>query len=328
MSATTSPTYLLTAATGNIGKRLVPLLLGQPSKPTLILPTSNAARLSSQLPATVDKARVHIVEGSIKDPNLIEGLLKKHHVTGVFLCLTGDDELFTTFNLLDAIRQSGCVKHLVYVSACGNYDLDGIQQGALRGMWAGHVTVKFLIEAKLKYGLLPRDQEGGFSYSIVGPTLFFDNDLRSQHAMVSGGFFNEPVGSKGVSRVDSEDIALACAKLLEDDGKQYAGKKIMIGSLKTYTMEETAQLWSQALGKDIKPSFSDAEGLKSYEDRASPFTGAAWARDLRSMFEMFERNEFGMSKEEYQEQVELLGKEASSYDQFVEDTGRLWTSKS
>lgn len=248
-------------------------------------------------------------------------------MTGVFLCLTGDNELFTTFNFLDAIKQAGCVKHLVYLSACGDFGLSAIENGTLQNVDAAHVAVKFLVEAKLRYGILPREEDGGFSYTIIGPTLFYDNDLRSKEGMLEKGYFDEPLGTKGVSRVDPEDIALGVSKAFEDDGKKWASKKVMIGSLKTYTNQEVADLWSKALGKEIKPCLSDETGMHKFETEFSGKIGPAWARDLQLMYKCFDRTPFGMTERDYQDQVELLGKEPNRYEKFVEETGKVWRAQ-
>lgn len=320
-----APTYLITAASGHIGQRLVPLLLSQPSKPSLVLPTANPERLNSLLPSDVDRTRVHILDGSVQDPAFIDSALKDHKVTGVFLCLTGSDELFTTFNLLDCLRRSGTVKHVVYLSATFDFSLEAMQNGILKHINCAHVAVKFLVEAKLTHGLLPRHQEGGFSWTILGPTLFFDNDLRSKHAILKEGVFDAPVGSKGVSRVSEDDIALAAVKTLEDDGQQWGGKRIMIGSRRTYTAEEIAQLWSHALGRKIKHTPSDQESLDAFEQQHSKHVGPAWGRDLKLMYEGFEDiGPFGMTNEEYKEQLVLLGKEPESYEKYVERTAKQW----
>jgi uncharacterized protein YbjT (DUF2867 family) len=319
-----APSYLITAAAGNIGTQLIPLLLAHPSQPTLVLPTSNAARLTSLLPADADKSRVHVLEGSVQDPAFIDAALKEHKVSAAFLCLTGSDELFTTFNLLDSLKKSGTVKHLVYLSAAGDFSMETKQNSFLKETYCAHVAVKFIMEEKIKHGLLPRNQEGGFSWTILGPTLFFGNDLRIKREMLEDGIFDHPVGSKGVSRVSEADIALAIVKALEDDGKQWGGKKVMIGSLQRYTNKEVAQLWSQALDQEIKPVLSDKNSLDGYEQRLKQKAGPAWGRDLRLMFELFEAIPFGMTEEQYKEQVALLGKEAESYEKFVEATAAKW----
>ncbi|KAL6411074.1 hypothetical protein AUP68_07513 [Ilyonectria robusta] len=327
MSPNSSPTYLLTAASGNIGKRLVPLLLSHPSKPTIVLPTRDADRLTLQLFTKTNGSRVQIVQGDIQDPVFLETTLKAHAVTATFVCLTGENELMATLNFFDAVRRVETVKHLVYLSACGDFDLDAIRAGNLRDNAAGHVLVKPIIEAKLRYGLAaPRSQPGGFSWTIIGPSLFYDNDLRSKQSMLKQRFFDEPLGSKGVSRVDPGDIALAVTNALQDDGQVWASKKIMIGSLARYTNVEVAKLWSEALGIEITPAMSDEEGLAAFEAHYRGIVNSVWARDLRLMYEFFDAQGFGMSEDEYQDQVALLGRSPSSYEEFVTKAAESWKS--
>lgn len=320
-----SPRYLITAASGHIGTRLVPLLLSLPSKPELILPTTNSERLKSQLQDYVQDPRVHIISGDIQNSNFAEEIIKTHRVTAAFVCLVGENELMVTLNLFDAIRQTGTVKHVVYVSAGGDYGLDAIRAGSLRNNSTGHVLVKYIIEAKLQYGSLPREAEGGFSWTILGPTLFYDNDLRSKQSMLDSGLFDEPLGPKGVSRVDCADIALAAANALEDDGKHWSGKKIMLGSLETYTADDVARLWSAALGKKITSLGSDLNGLESIQNKFTGFLSTVWGRDVRLMYDWFAKDGFKITDAEYQDQVKLLGRAPSSYEEFVKATGTEWT---
>jgi uncharacterized protein YbjT (DUF2867 family) len=324
MSPNTPPTYLITAASGHIGQRLLPLLLAQPARPTLILPTNNPDRLKSQLGSYENDARVRVVHGNIQDPVFLEETLKAHGVTATFVCLTGENELMVTLNFFDAMKRAETVKHLVYLSACGDFGLDAIQAGHLRDVASGHVLVKHIIEAKLRYGVAERSQLGGFSWTIIGPSLFFDNDLRSKASILKQGFFDEPLGSKGVSRVDPADIALATANALQDDGHVWAGKKIMIGSLETYTSTDTARLWSKALGTEIMAAKSDEEGLVEFEKLFRMRVNSIWARDMRLMYEYFEQNGFGMSETEHQEQVKLLGRSPASYEEFINKTAEKW----
>jgi nucleoside-diphosphate-sugar epimerase len=99
---------LITAASGNIGARLIPNLLATKTI-ELFLVTSTAAKLSL-LSAS---PRVTIIEGSISDTRWVETQLQSHEIDTVFLCLFGIDEIFTVFNFLDAMQRSSSVKHVV-----------------------------------------------------------------------------------------------------------------------------------------------------------------------------------------------------------------------
>ena len=138
------------------------------------------------------------------------------------------------------------------------------------------------------------------------------------------GFFDEPVGSMGVSRVHPADIALAASNALVDGGEKFHGKKIMIGSQKTYTNDEIGKLWSEKLGREVKVAGSDENSLDEFEAHFSKKVNAIWGRDTRLMYEMLEKQRFGMSEEEYKEQLEFLGKEPEDYEKWVEGVAEGW----
>jgi len=317
-------TILITAAAGNIGSELIPQLLSHENI-NLILPTSNSDRLKSKLPSTATAENVKVEQGNIKDAQWIEHILTANKVDSVFLCLTHLDELFTTLNFFDAMQRAG-VKHLVYLSQCGDFLSPEGVKFLMRHCTAGHVLVKSVIEQKLEYAGFP------WTTTILGPTLFSSNDARSKDSMLKDGFFDEPLGTKGVSRVLPSDIALAaCNAFLSPDA--WAGKKVMIGSLRRFTGTEVCGLWSKALGgKEINMCTSDEQGLLFSEDRFETKVAGGrqgvektgWGRDLRLMYETFEEIGFGMSEEEYEEQLRLLGKEPEDYEAWVMKTGESW----
>ena len=250
---------LITAPGGNIGTELIPKILTNPNY-HLILPTSNAARLQSKLPSTTN---ISTEEGSIQDPNWIESLLRIHNIDVVFLCLTGTDELLTSLNFFNAMERAGTVKYLLYLSACGDMASPEGVEFIMKANSSEHVLVKTTLEQKLRYSGYP------WQTTVLGPALFFSNDLRSKKHMLEEGIFDEPVGEKGVSRVATEDIALAAHNLIATFPK-YAGRKIQIGSLKKFTGAEIVKLWSDATGKEVKMvSRSRAKGCLKQSGRGS-----------------------------------------------------------
>jgi uncharacterized protein YbjT (DUF2867 family) len=318
---------LITAAGGHIGKELIPLLINKVTGLKLVLPTSNADRLRSSLDSGLSgNPNICIEQGSIQDPRWFQQLLQSHAVDTIFLCLTGADELFTTMNIFDCIVRAGTVKHVVYLSACADMvSQEGIAL-VMKSCTAAHVLVKTTIEQKLAYGNFP------FSWTILGPSLFFINDLRSKTSLMEKGWFDEPLGEKGVSRVCPSDIALAARNSIFDQGARFGGRKIMIGSKRMYKGSEVAALWSDALGKKIEMQGSGMEDLDQFEAHFSAKLGGvpvgnAWGRDLRLMYELFAKVGFGMTEDQYHEQVELLGKEAEDYEGWVRKVAGSWKSE-
>ncbi|EME87392.1 uncharacterized protein MYCFIDRAFT_75252 [Pseudocercospora fijiensis CIRAD86] len=316
------PTILITAAGGHIGSELIPLLLNE--HVNLVLPTSNASRLQTKYfpSSNTTPSNVSIEEGPITDPHWVESILKTHKVTSVFLNLIGTDELLTTLNFFDSMQRAGTVKNLVYVSACGDFadTFEGFKK-TLTSNSAAHVLVKPLIEYKLLLS------EYSWTTTRLGPTMFFDNDIRRKER-IREGFFDEPISDflgKGQSKVSCEDIAIIARNSLLDP-KRWAGKKIMIGSLKRYSGAEVAGLWSEAVlnGKEMKRILGGNARLENYEAKAEfPLHGSwAWPRDLRLMYETWAEDGFGMTEEEYAVQVEALGREPRRYEDWVRGKGR------
>lgn len=173
------------------------------------------------MPSAANDGNVAVEEGSISDPVWVEDMLKRHHVDDVFLCLTGTDELLVTLNFFDVMQPAGSVKYLLYLSACSDFTSDHTLPVVLKHHSAMSVLVKPIVELKLKHGGYP------WTTTVLGPALFFDNDLRSKDYMLTKGIFDEPLGPTGVSRVSTEDNAVAARNTLLQP-KRWAGKKVMI----------------------------------------------------------------------------------------------------
>ena len=76
------------------------------------------------------------------------------------------------------------------------------------------------------------------THTVIGPSLFFENDNKVKEAIFRGRKWVEPFGEKGTSRVAVADIADAVAIAIRDQGQKWNGKKIMLGTLKQYTVRK------------------------------------------------------------------------------------------
>jgi hypothetical protein len=137
-------------------------------------------------------------------------------------------------NIFSALKRAPSVKHIVYLSACEDFTSS---LTSLRGWIAAHGIVKSLAETALR----ELDTEK-FTYTILGPSLFFENDRRQKMAILESGVYPEPLGKKGASRVSTEDIAEAVKIAVLDQGRKWNGKKIILGSRKRYTVSNTGQI--------------------------------------------------------------------------------------
>ena len=196
----------------------------------------------------------------------------------------------------------------------------------LREWGSASVAVKVAVEQRLWYA------EHSFKWTVVGPTLFFENDVRTKDLLLNEGFMPEPLGERGVSRVSCSDVARAVAKIVEDGGEKLGKRKVNVGSLRRYTGRETEELWSEALGREVKMQKGDRAGLQAYEDhwaQVIPGTaGRAVGRDLDMMCRGWVKNGYGPSEDEYRLLRAVLGKEADDYGTWVAETGKQLKAES
>lgn len=110
---------------------------------------------------------------------------------------------------------------------------EAVFDGKIGPLIPRHVLVKMLVEQMLQRSRAFR--KDGRTYTILGPSLFYTNDLKGKETMMGMGVYAEPTETKAVSRVGEEDIALAVVKVAEDP-KKWNGRKITIGSKESYTV--------------------------------------------------------------------------------------------
>lgn len=318
-------TILLTAGSGNIGRVLVLLLPPEQLPPNLVLPASSIEQFISNNLRIVKCNGPNVVlrEGSIRDPIWFEELLVKHEVEAVFLCLNGIDEMFTAIQLLDAMSKVRTVKKVVYLSIMGDFlSQSGFIQ-AFRDRSYPHIFSKVVVEQKLMHASYP------FEWTVLGPSVFFVNELRLKEVITEKGFYPEPSLEKGWSRVAVEDIALAVHNLLLDASGQWNKNKVMIGSKHRYTTTEAAKLWSKALGKSVDTQASRRAVLDQFEENVRGVTapgleGLARTRDIRLLYEHHVGHGYYISGTEYETQLHLHGKEPDDYGAWVEKTAASW----
>lgn len=310
---------LLTSASGTIGRLLIPHLLSTtPESTRLILPTSSATRLATTYPPA-SFPRLTITEGPVSDPTWLESLCREHAVDAAFLNLGGTDELFTTLGALDAFGRAG-VRHVVYLSCAGEFTSPEGAAAMLKRAGTATVVVKVAVEQRLRYAEMP------FKWTVVGPTLFFENDLRTPELLVKEGLLPEPLGEKGVSRVSARDIAAVVAKVIEDGGEKLGGAKMNVGTLRRWTGRETEEVWSKALGREVSMSKGDEEGLEAYERGWWEFVpgamGKAIGRDVALLCKVWLDEGFGLEEDEYRLLRAVLGRDVEDYGEWVAKMGK------
>ncbi|KAI4208052.1 MAG: hypothetical protein LQ346_000216 [Caloplaca aetnensis] len=124
-----NPAYPDRCHPGNTGTPLIRLLFRSLSIKHLFLPTTNIPRLQSQAPKS---DRITILDGIIQNPAWMEERLIK--------------------------RKIDTVKHLIYLSACGNLMRESVFDDKFGALIPGHVLVKAAMKQMLQQSKVFREK--------------------------------------------------------------------------------------------------------------------------------------------------------------------------
>jgi len=231
---------LITGATGNIGKELIPLLLesGQAIR-VLVRDERKVAHL---------EACVERVVGDLEKPETLAAAVEG--VDRVFLVTF---ETQQDINLIEAAKKAG-VQQIVKLST-----LEAAEHKIKVGKW--HYEREELIRAS------------GLDWTFLRPGMFMSNSIQWWSDSIKGQnsvFF--PGGKKGrVAPIDPRDVAKVAAVALTQPG--HSRQAYQLTGSELFTIGEMVQVISQVLGKsiqyvDIPPSAAKLFMLKSGMDKA------------------------------------------------------------
>jgi len=163
-------------------------------------------------------------------------------------------------------------------------------------------------------------RDSGLNYTILRPNNFFQNDyLWCRAAVMCYGVYPQPIGSVGLNRVDIRDVAEAAVHALSEpghDGKEYPlhGKDVLTG-------ESVAGIFSKHIGREIRYGGNDLEAWAKQAQHMMP----EWmVRDLRVMYDYFQRHGLLAAPQDFIEQFKVLGREPHRFDDFVAEIVPIW----
>jgi uncharacterized protein YbjT (DUF2867 family) len=210
---------LITGATGNIGKELVPQLLAKGEKLRVV--TRDAAKV-----AGLDQ-RVERVVGDLREPETV-----KRAVAGadrVFLIGLIADTTQTADRALIAESAKSGVKRIVKISA-GSDGTKGI-------------------------GKVHRDQEelvrqSGIPWTFLRPGMFMSNTLGWAGTIKAQGTVFSPFGAGKMAMIAPHDIAAVAAAALTDP--RHDGQIYDLFGAELLTVAEQIDIMSRVIGKPMK----------------------------------------------------------------------------
>ncbi|MEO1192265.1 MAG: NmrA family NAD(P)-binding protein [Pseudomonadota bacterium] len=283
-------TILVFGGTGTVGRSLVALLRAKGAKVRVITRSEErAASLGSGIETVI---------ADMDDPPSLRPAFQG--VESVFLLAANSPQETHQGLTTLAIATESPLKHLVYLSN----DL------SVTAPLVPHAGAKIAIETALG--------ASGIPHTILRPTYFAQNDLLFKDALLAGAY-PAPLGSYPVARVDSRDVAQAAASALLEPPAQ--SRALLLSGLDAPNGEETASLWSAALGQTVHyPNLTP----EAFTETAGPFLPAWLTFDLLIMYRIFAREGHPPRKQDLEAQDALLPDGPRSYRSFVEETAAAW----
>lgn len=211
--------YLITGATGDIGSRVVELLLQRGDRPRVFARDVGKARARYG-------DRVDICTGDLADGNSLLPAL--HGADGLFLVNSGPEIPSRDGRAAHAAKAAG-VKHLVKLSS-----MDA-QQNVGTGAW--HAQGEAAIRA------------AGIAHTFVQPSGFMSNALAWAASIKAEGIVRSPTGDGRIAFIQPSDIAAVATKALSTDA--YWGDSLPISGPEALSYVEMAAKIGAAIGKPL-----------------------------------------------------------------------------
>jgi uncharacterized protein YbjT (DUF2867 family) len=226
-------TYLITGATGDIGSKVVDLLIQGGNRPRVFARDAQKARSRF-------RDRVDVFVGDLADPESLRPALEG--VDGFFLVNTGPEIPARDEAAADAAKAAG-VKHLVKLSSMD------VQHGLAIGAW--HERGEAAVRAS------------GVPFTFVRPTGFMSNLLAWAASIKAEGVVRAATGDGRRAFVHSGDIAAVAVKALTT--RAYDGESPAITGPEALTFAEVTSKIATAIGKPLAfQPISDEEARWRY----------------------------------------------------------------
>lgn len=284
--------YLVIGGTGTVGRDVVTSLLQSPDTSVRVL--TRSADRAEALPEGATP-----VVGDLEDPTtyarIFEGIDRLFLLNAVSMT-----ELHQGLAAVNEAARVG-VDHLVYLS---------VQDPTAIGH-APHIASKIAIENAI--------EASGMPYTIIRPNNFYQNDFWFEEAIMTHGVYPQPIGTVGLSRVDTRDVAEAAVNALTQDG--HADQTYTLVGPDVLTGTDCAALYAKALDQDITYGGND---LDAWEEQAQSMLPAWMAYDFRLMYATFQKRGLKATNAQQQETRTILGKAPRSFQAFVNEIAQQW----
>lgn len=238
--------------------------------------------------------------GDLEKPTTLKAAFSGVDAVFLMTALSRNETLQGLAAVSAAIK--ACVRKLVYLSVPMPPGSDHIP----------HYLGKIPIERTIR--------DSGLDYTILRPNNFFQNDyLWCRAAVMFYGIYPQPIGSVGLNRVDIRDVAEAAVNAFSQSGHE--GKDYPLHGRDVLTGDSVAAIFSKHIGREIHYGGDDLEAWAKQAQHMMP----EWmVRDLRIMYDYFQRHGLLATPQDFTEQYKILGREPHRFDDFVAEIVPIW----
>jgi len=282
---------LVTGGTGKVGSEVIKALVKRS--------VSVRALVRKQEASTTMPEGIEVSLGDLLDPvavrKALDGVDKLYLLNAVV-----PDELTQGLIAYDLAKKLK-LKQIVYHSVFKVEEFKDVP----------HFAAKLALESALHEFNLP--------FTIIRPNYFFQNDVSLKDALMQAGIYPMPLGTPGVSAVDTRDIAEAAAIALTSDG--HLGRTYNLNGTEILSGKKIASIWSGLLGKEIR---YPGEDLDSFEEQTRKSAPSWSAFDIRMMFQGYLERGFVAEDGDIEILTNLLGHPPRRYEDFAKETVEAW----
>jgi uncharacterized protein YbjT (DUF2867 family) len=276
---------LVIGGTGLVGREVLHAL-SRSGYPTRALVRTVKARL----PAGIDP-----IVGDLADPNSLEPALQ------------GASRVF----LLNALVEDETAQGLAAVAAAKRAGICRIVFLSVHQ----YETCQHIPHFATKRPIVEAIKTSGMDWAILEPSNFFQNDSAwFTHAILKASVYPQPIGGKGVSRVDIRDIADAAVNCLTKDG--FTGHHWPLVGPEALTGAMVADAYTRLLGRSVTYAGDD---LQAWDMAFKPFLPDRLRHDFQVMYRHFQTEGLIASAEDLARCRQILGHSPRSFAQYLEE---------
>jgi len=286
--------YLAIGGTGTVGRDVVAGLLQQDA-------TVRVLTRSQEHADTLPDGATGVI-GDMEDPTTYDRIFDD--VDRLFLLNpVSMTELHQGLAAVEEARRVG-VDRVVYLSV----------QAPETIAQAPHFASKIGVERALK--------ESGLTYTILRPNNFYQNDYWFEEAIRTHGIYPQPIGSVGLSRVDTTDVAQAAVNALTKPG--FKNETYTLAGPDVLTGADCADIYNDLLDQPVSYGGDDLDAWAAQMQSLMP----GWMiYDFRIMYDAFQTQGLAASDQQLEETRTILSREPRSFRSFASEAVEKWASR-